>query len=602
LCFACLLPALLVALALGGDAVAARTFYVNDGQGDDRSDGLSPNTAWRTLEKVNDADLRPGDDVLFRRGGVWRGQLVPKSGATGAPVTYGAYDQGDKPRLLGSVAMNRAEDWQSAGDGLWATAPPRYEPLTNVADLAGAPWWLYTEGGADATMTKVDRGYRIVCRHGGTAAHHLQLSAPLPPLRAGECYVVSLRVRATRPCHAASTVLMASQPPWTPYAESHLGTPAFDADWSDVSLPFMCRRTAGDARLTLFLGGVLPDGVEIDFQPGKLITARCSQSQPLSVDVGNLIFDGGPTCGVKRWSEAELRADGDYFYDAGAQRVVLRSPANPATLHHSLELALCRHIVNHGNCSWATFEGLDLRYGAAHGFGGSNARHVTIRGCDLSFIGGGHQFTPANGRPVRYGNGIEFWADAHDCLVEGCRLWEIYDAALTDQGSGTNVQENLTYRNNVIWNSEYSFEFWNRGPESHTRRIRFEHNTCVDAGKGWGHAQRPDPNGRHLMFWGNTAQTEDVIIRGNVFAGATDSLMRQLGKDWTVALTLDGNLWWQTRGPYLLWDTATIDALGFGAFMAEHKLDVHATVAEPKFVDAAKRDYRLTPDSPRPAP
>lgn len=71
----------------------------------------------------------------------------------------------------------------------------------------------------------------------------------------------------------------------------------------------------------------------------------------------------------------------------------------------------------------------------------------------FSYIGGGHQFTRPEGKPVRFGNGVEFWSGAHDCLVEGCCLWEIYDAALTNQSSGTNVQENITYRRNVIWNN-----------------------------------------------------------------------------------------------------------------------------------------------------
>lgn len=80
----------------------------------------------------------------------------------------------------------------------------------------------------------------------------------------------------------------------------------------------------------------------------------------------------------------------------------------------------------------------------------------------------------------------------------------------------------ITYRRNVIWNSEYSFEYWNRGPASRTRNIVFEHNTCVDAGQGWGHAQRPDPNGRHLMFYDNAAVTTNVVIRYNIFCNATD--------------------------------------------------------------------------------
>ena len=123
-----------------------------------------------------------------------------------------------------------------------------------------------------------------------------------------------------------------------------------------------------------------------------------------------------------------------------------------------------------------------------------------IRDCDVAWIGGGHQFTGPDGKPIRFGNGIEFWENAYDNLVEGCRIWEIYDAALTNQGSQNNSQINITYRDNVIWNSEYSFEYWNRGPESTTRNIRFEHNTCVNAGLGWGHAQRRIPTAATSCF------------------------------------------------------------------------------------------------------
>ena len=33
-----------------------------------------------------------------------------------------------------------------------------------------------------------------------------------------------------------------------------------------------------------------------------------------------------------------------------------------------------------------------------------------------------------DGSNVRFGNGIEFWGGAHDHLVEGNRIWEIYDS------------------------------------------------------------------------------------------------------------------------------------------------------------------------------
>ena len=180
----------------------------------------------------------------------------------------------------------------------------------------------------------------------------------------------------------------------------------------------------------------------------------------------------------------------------------------------------------------------------------------------------------------------------------GRRLWEIYDAALTNQGDGTNVQDNIIYRRNVIWNSEYSFEYWNRGSASLTRNIVFEHNTCVDSGSGWGHGQRPDPSGRHLMFYDNSAATTNVVIRGNIFCTATDSLLRLHGRDWTGALVMDRNCWFQPRGPVLLWGQQTVDAHEFAAFMRSRGFDRHSVLADPEFLDAAQRDYRLAPHSP----
>jgi len=437
----------LLTTATPGSTAAACTYYVNAARGDDVHDGLKPAQAWRSLARVNRTPLAPGDRVLFRRGQTWRGQLVPRSGAVGAVITYGAYGEGDKPRLLGSVAMDQTEDWQSAGPGLWTT-----RPRTNPS--------------------------------------------------------------------------------------------------------------------------------------------------PLSVDVGNIIFDQGKTTGIKKWSEADLRRDGDFFYDAALARVKLRSAENPATIHQNIELALRKHIIDQGGRGWVTYENLDLRYGAAHGIGGGSTHHITVRGCDISFIGGGHQFTRPDGKPVRFGNGIEFWSGAHDCLVEDCRLWEIYDAALTNQGDGTNVQANITYRRNVIWNSEYSFEYWNGGPASCTRNITFERNTCVDAGRGWGHNQRPDRNGRHLMFYNNAAQTTNVVIRYNIFCNAVDSLLRLHGRDWTAALAMDYNCWFQPQGVVVLWDRETVGAGIFLTFMHAHGLDKHSMFADPKFMDATRHDYRLATESP----
>lgn len=45
------------------------TAYYVSYSGSDGNDGLSPETARATLEKVNTATLLPGDGVYFERGG-----------------------------------------------------------------------------------------------------------------------------------------------------------------------------------------------------------------------------------------------------------------------------------------------------------------------------------------------------------------------------------------------------------------------------------------------------------------------------------------------------------------------------------------------------
>lgn len=77
--------------------VTGTKYYVSSGSGDDANDGKSPETAWQTLTRVNNAELAEGDGVFFKRGEIFRGQLKTRQG-----VTYSAYGEGKKPALYGS--------------------------------------------------------------------------------------------------------------------------------------------------------------------------------------------------------------------------------------------------------------------------------------------------------------------------------------------------------------------------------------------------------------------------------------------------------------------------------------------------------------------
>lgn len=576
-----------------------RTFYVSSVAGNDRLDGLSPQSAWRSLDKVNAAALQPGDKVLFHRGEQWRGTLVPHSGREGAPITYGAYGKGARPMLLGSVSRNDPRDWHQEADHIWVTAQPTSIDLGLPSSFAAAAWSVYTEGGAQVKSTVVGTpaALQVECVNSGTKSNHIQLILPRVSIKDGDGYLLGLRVRCTRPFAVPPLALMKQTAPWTKYGEGGSGSIKVETGWTDREVRFEANCTADDGRITVYLGGALPAGAVFCFEPVSWKRLPRDSSAELSVDVGNLIFDGGRSVGVKKWRPEDLQQDGDYWYSGATWQVKLYSPGNPAERHPSIELALRRHIVDQGGKSYVTYEGLALHDGAAHGIGGGSTHHVIVRDCDIAWIGGGHQFTTPEGRPVRFGNGIEFWENAHDNLIEGCRIWEVYDAALTNQGSANNTQSDITYRDNVIWNCEYSFEYWNRGPESATRNIRFEHNTCVNAGGGWGHQQRPDRNGRHLMFYVNSAQTTAVSVVGNIFCNATDSCLR-LENDWTAGLTLDHNCWWQRTGVLMQYLRTAFTSVQFADYQKRTHLDAHSIVADPGFVDAEDLDFRLLPDSP----
>ena len=76
-------------------SVSGTSYYVSNG-GNDKNDGRSPDSSWKTLKRVSEAELNPGDGVFFRRGDLFRGFVATRPG-----VTYAAYGTGEKPAFYG---------------------------------------------------------------------------------------------------------------------------------------------------------------------------------------------------------------------------------------------------------------------------------------------------------------------------------------------------------------------------------------------------------------------------------------------------------------------------------------------------------------------
>lgn len=110
------------------------TAYYVSADGNDTNDGLTPETAWQTLDKLKRVKLIAGDVVYFRRGDLFRGKLSTFSG-----VTYSAYGEGEKPTIT-------ASPFDGAVTGTWeeTDVPNVYRYSERIAEDVGL--LIFNEG------------------------------------------------------------------------------------------------------------------------------------------------------------------------------------------------------------------------------------------------------------------------------------------------------------------------------------------------------------------------------------------------------------------------------------------------------------------------
>ena len=104
--------------------------YYISANGCDKKDGLTPDTAWRTIKKVN-SSVKCGDTVCFKCGDTFFGQIrAPKGNDTETPTTYTSYGEGTKP-TVSQYKTARKGAWEAFGDRVWRI------DLTDVSKFDG---------------------------------------------------------------------------------------------------------------------------------------------------------------------------------------------------------------------------------------------------------------------------------------------------------------------------------------------------------------------------------------------------------------------------------------------------------------------------------
>ncbi len=131
------------------------TYYVSSSQGNDSNPGTSINSPFMTIEKVNQLNLIPGDNILFKKGDVWQGEvlIIKNSGSSSNRITFGAYSSGSKPIITLKQqipAWNNVSTWNNNGNNVWYMQMPSHDQYNPIQRL-----WL---NGKEVFFASSDNG------------------------------------------------------------------------------------------------------------------------------------------------------------------------------------------------------------------------------------------------------------------------------------------------------------------------------------------------------------------------------------------------------------------------------------------------------------
>lgn len=126
---------------------AAAAVYYCDPAGSDANDGRSAQTPWRSLAQIGRTTFAPGDQVRFKAGGAWTGQLAPRgSGTAGAPILLDRYGEGPNPRIdgggqpEGAIKLPNQAFWEIANFEVTNRGPKQGQYVgIKVRNCTGAP-------------------------------------------------------------------------------------------------------------------------------------------------------------------------------------------------------------------------------------------------------------------------------------------------------------------------------------------------------------------------------------------------------------------------------------------------------------------------------
>ncbi len=182
-----------------------------------------------------------------------------------------------------------------------------------------------------------------------------------------------------------------------------------------------------------------------------------------------------------------------FCHDYKAQKVYLYSrTGNPGDRFESIEMATLGHNISVKSNN-ITIDNLCLKYTGSHGIGAGTCKNLTVRNCEIGFIGGSIQNSATT---TRYGNAVEIYGGADGYYVYDNYIYQCFDCGPTVQWSGKlsegqkMIEKDIAFYGNAL--REASLEVWlsTTDPATPTtyallENCRMYDNYVTGSGTGW---------------------------------------------------------------------------------------------------------------------
>ncbi len=234
---------------------------------------------------------------------------------------------------------------------------------------------------------------------------------------------------------------------------------------------------------------------------------------------------------------------------------------NPGKVFRSIEFNPKVHGIKIGGDD-ITVDNLCIKFVGSHGISSGTVKNLTVRNCEIGYIGGSIQSYNANGTKgnfaTRYGNGVEVYGGCDGYVIDNCYIYQCYDAGVTHQFSYLSRQncrmDHIRYTNCVLTDSVYNIEYFLGLVEGFDRGgsdILFKNTICRRAGYGFG-SDRPNGHNQENIRSGTAGVTNnpftDYRIENCVFDRSVHENV-QINTPFEESLPkMDGNIYIQGLG------------------------------------------------------